>query len=85
MKHLLPILMILTVVGCGIVPSQAEYTRVGEGRSLELPPGLDQPAQRGVVIPETTGDNEPVDEQPLPLEEASVESTQQKQTDDSGR
>ncbi len=77
MKYVLPLVGLVactvTLMACGVVPSQAEYDRVDGGKALELPPGLDEPSQRGVVIPEITKPEQPVDEKPVALNQEDEE------------
>lgn len=52
---LVAVCLALTLGSCGWLPKQSEFDRVGEGRSLEVPPDLDEPNTSGAMrVPNAT-------------------------------
>lgn len=52
---LVAVCLALTLGSCGWLPKQSEFDRVGEGRSLEVPPDLDEPDTSGSTrVPNAT-------------------------------
>ncbi len=55
LKFLLAAALALSLDACGWLPKQSEFDRVGEGRSLEVPPDLDEPDTSAALrIPNAT-------------------------------